>query len=255
MVARVLAREELLAYTLLVTDLQTVWVEEVSREQFLERWHQLNSDLEGLEPVEGLREVVKALGGLEGAKGEVGEQGGTLELAWSSEGLPLHWRSNLTLGSPALHRTHLTCPLLSSVAALLSQRSALCSLLRAKDLELEDLKGGGAVPSLPQLTTQWFDKEMFLQRAVREEVGDPLAFLAGREVAQVLQLKSKEQGIGGEGEERVDGRAPQAKTKKASPTSSPVKLSSKRPAVRPDLSKYSDKNRSTEKRARLKKLM
>jgi len=178
----------------------------------------------------------------------------TLDLSWVSEGLPLHWCVTLTLGDPALYKEAVILPLLSQLSTLLVQRKNLTSLLRAKDLELEDLRGGGAVLSLPQLRTPWFDQETFLQQVVeKQEELNPLVFLGSQEVRQLVEIQRD----GGDTNENdIVDEGPKLKKPVANggtASSSPSKLSSKRQTVRPDLSKYSDKHKSG-KKAKLNKL-
>jgi len=257
---RVEVVEESLACSVYLTDLERVWWEEVREGHFQDRWTHLNTDLEDMEVVEGLREVERALSSLDtvSVRVERGERELRLDLNWVSEGLPLHWSVTLTEGDPALYRRALTLPLLSQLSALLVQRKQLSSLLRAKDLELEDLRGGGAVLSLPQLRTKWFDQETFLQQVVGlQEVGDPVNFLGSQEVRQLVEIQRDD---GDTTEKDTVDEGLRKKPKKpvtdgggANSSSSPGKLSSKRQTVRPDLSKYSGKHKDG-KKAKLNKL-
>ena len=124
-------------------------------------------------------------------------------------------------------------------------------------MELEDLRGGGATLSLPHLATPWFHLHSFLEEQRGEEVVEPLSFLSSPAMVQLLQLPkgAREEVDGGRRvKEVVDSNASIASTSSTSTTStsstSPAKLSSKRVAARPDLSKIGDKA-SKAKRARL----
>ena len=48
---------EELSYTLHLTDLINTWEEKVEGEEFKARWQRLNSDLEGMEEADGLKEI------------------------------------------------------------------------------------------------------------------------------------------------------------------------------------------------------
>ena len=54
---RLQVQEESLTYTMYLTDLEKVWREELEEGQFGERWSQANQDLEGINLVDGLREL------------------------------------------------------------------------------------------------------------------------------------------------------------------------------------------------------
>jgi len=172
--ARMEVEEGQASYRLHLTDLASLWVEEVGEEQFLARWNSLNSDLEGMAVKEGLAEVVGVLPRL----GEVatnttmGEEQVEVELQWVSEGLPMRWQLRLVRRDLATYSRLVTAPLLSSLASLLAQRAALAAILRRKDMELEDLRGGGATLSLPHLATPWFHLHSFLEEQRGEDVGE-----------------------------------------------------------------------------------
>ena len=255
---RIEVEEVELTYSIFLTDLERVWSEVVKEGQFGVRWRKHNSELEGMEEVEGLREVAAMVGRMgEGVRAEVGEEEVSLTLAWVSEGLPLHYSVTLTRADPALLYRAVTRPLLSSLSSLLSQRSALTSLLRAKDLELEDLRAGGATLSVPHLATPWHNQEAWLKEQEQQEVADPLALLSCREVAQLMALPRRAPDPATqETPDSVDGAAAPKARSKAPPAavSGPPKLSYKRPpGARPDLSKYRDKT-GAEKKAKLDKL-
>ena len=253
---RMEVEEVQLTYSIFLTDLERVWSEVVKEGQFGVRWGKHNSELEGMEEVEGLREVAAMVGRMgEGVRAEVGEEEVSLNLAWVSEGLPLHYSVTLTRADPALLYSAVTLPLLSSLSSLLSQRSSLSSLLRAKDLELEDLRAGGATLSVPHLATPWYNREAWLKGQEQQEVADPLALLSSQEVAQLMALPRR-RAPDPATQDSVDGAAaPKARAKApAAAVSGPPKLSYKRPpGARPDLSKCRDKS-GAEKKARLDKL-
>ena len=146
----------------------------------------------------------------------------------------------------------MTQPLLSSISSLLTQRNSLCSLLRDKDLELEDLRGGGATLSLPKLEMKRFALESFLEDQRADTIKDPMDFLINKDVVGIMSMGkvTKKQRNGAEKDE-VDIN--QKKNVDNSPQSKPVMLSSKRVITRPDLSKYKDDNKSS-KKAKLNKL-
>ena len=86
------------------------------------------------------------------------------------------------------YRDAVTQPLLSSISSLLTQRNSLCSLLRDKDLELEDLRGGGATLSLPKLETKRFALESFLEEQRADTIKDPMDFLINKDVVGIMSM-------------------------------------------------------------------
>lgn len=245
---RIEVDEERLTYSMYLTDLTTVWHEEIIQDQFAQRWQNLNSDLEDMEIIDGLREIQHLVNNLNNAniRTVISDTEFNINMDWVSEGLPMYWSISLTKGDANVYNSAVTIPLLSSLSTLLSQRRALSSQLRAKDLELEDLRGGGAVLSLPQLKTDWFDQENFLKHKMGEVVEDPLGFLGGKDIKQVMGMQR-------EVVECVSEMASEGEAITSTVTGpiSPTKLSSKRKTTRPDLSKYKNKS---DKKSKLNKL-
>ena len=264
---------EELSYTLLLTDLVNTWEEKVEEEEFKARWQRLNSDLEGMEELDGLGELRDAVYNMakveDGPKNEIAlkvkavfgqeERDVSLKLSWLSDGLPLHWEATLTLGDAQLVNKSITRPLINCLSVLLNQRASLIANIRAKDLELEDMRSSGAKVSLPQLQTTWFNSDSFLAKDCQlggKEIENPINFLCSTEMCSLLNVKpSEENGSKHEevSDDIVDGGEPKKKKVKASPISSPLKLSSKVAMARPDLSKLAVKG-SREKKAKLSRL-
>lgn len=251
---RMEVREEEISYICYLTDLNKIWWEELSEGQFAKRWTSLNADLEDMEVLEGLREVRRLMLSMhsDSVKAEFSSESEVrMSLDWITEGLPLHWTIVLAQGDSDLYRRAVTLPLLDSVSSLVSQRSALISMLRAKDLELEDQRGGGAVLSLPQLKTQWFEPEKFYEQKHGRILQDPLEFMVTPEVKQIMAMEHDDTKEPVKDKDMVDGTKVKNGTA-AAITFSPLKLSSKRPTAKPDLSKYKDNN--SNKKAKLNKL-
>ena len=263
---------EELSYTLHLTDLVNTWEEKVGKEEFKARWQRLNSDLEGMEEADGLREICDAVHNManvnDSSKCEIalkvnaafGQGGGdvSLKLSWLSDGLPLHWEATLVMGDVQLINQIITKPLINCLSLLLNQRASLITNLRAKDLELEDMRSGGAEVSLPQLRTKWFDSDTFLAKDCQpgKQIENPIDFFCSREMSSLLEVKlKKENGSKPEevGKDVVDVSEPKKKKIKVSPVSSPLKLSSKVAVARPDLSKLAVKG-SKDKKAKLSRL-
>jgi len=263
---------EELSYTLHLTDLVNTWEEKVGEEEFNARWQRLNSDLEYMEEAYGLREVRDAVHNMANVndiskrdiafkvKAEFGQEEKyvSLKLSWLSDGLPLHWEATLAMGDVQLLNQSITRPLINCLSILLNQRASLITNLRAKDLELEDMRSGGAEVSLPQLRTKWFNSDAFLAEDCQlgKKIENPIDFLCSTEVSSLLEVKLKEEN-GSKREEvskdAVDRSEPKKKKAKVSSISSPLKLSSKVAVARPDLSKLAVKG-SREKKAKLNRL-
>ena len=265
---------EELSYTLHLTDLINTWEEKVGGEEFKARWQRLNSDLEGMEEADGLKEIRDAVQNMAKVnddskreialkvKAEFGEEEKdvSLKLSWVSDGLPLCWEATLALGDVQLTNKSITRPLINCLSILLNQRATLVNNLRAKDLELEDMRSSGAEVSLPQLRTKWFNSDSFLAKDFQldKEIENPIDFLCSTEMSSLLEVKLKKNGSDSKvheevSKEVVDGSEPRKKKVKVGPNSSPMKLSSKVAVARPDLSKLAVVG-SREKKAKLSKL-
>ena len=121
--------------------------------------------------------------------------------------------------------------------------------LRDKDLELEDLRGGGATLSLPKLETTRFVLDSFLENQKADKIEDPMNFLINKDVALIMSMANKviDKHSNGTGKDEVDIN--EVKNVDNSSQSKPVMLSSKRAIEKPDLSKY--KSSKSSKKAKL----
>ena len=63
--------------------------------------------------------------------------------------------------------------------------------LRDKDLELEDLRGGGATLSLPKLETTRFVLDSFLENQKADKIEDPMNFLINKDVALIMSMANE----------------------------------------------------------------
>jgi len=265
---------EELGYTLHLTDLVYTWEEKVGENEFKARWRRLNSDLEGMEEADGLKEIRDAVQNMARVnddskceialkvKAEFGqeEKEVSLKLSWLSDGLPLCWQATLAMGDAQLVNKSVTRPLINCLSILLNQRASLITNLRAKDLELEDMRSSGAEVSLPQLRTKWFNSDSFLAEDGRlgKEIENPIDFLCSTEMSSLLEVNLKKEESGSKVDEEVskevvDGSEPRKKKLKVGPNSSPLKLSSKVAVAKPDLSKLAVTG-SREKKAKLSRL-
>jgi len=261
---------EELRYTIHLTDLVNTWEEKVGGEEFKARWQRLNSDLEGMEEADGLKEIRDAVQNMANVeanskceialkvKAEFGEEEKdvSLKLSWLSDGLPLRWEATLAMGDVQLINTSITRPLINCLSILLNQRASLITNLHAKDLELEDMRSSGAEVSLPQLRTKWFNSDSFFGADCQlgKEIENPVDFLCSTEMYSLLEIKLQKEDSGSKvHEEVVDGSEPRKKKAKADTNSSPLKLSSKAAVVRPDLHKLAGVG-SREKKAKLNRL-
>jgi len=263
-----------LGYTLHLTDLVNTWEEKVGGNEFKARWQRLNSDLEGMEEADGLKEIRDAVQNMARVnddskceialkvKAEFGqeEKEVSLKLSWLSDGLPLCWQATLAMGDAQLVNKSVTRPLINCLSILLNQRASLITNLRAKDLELEDMRSSGAEVSLPQLRTKWFNSDSFLAEDGRlgKEIENPIDFLCSTEMSSLLEVNLKKEESGSKVDEEVskevvDGSEPRKKKLKVGPNSSPLKLSSKVAVAKPDLSKLAVTG-SREKKAKLSRL-
>jgi len=265
---------EELGYTLHLTDLVNTWEEKVGGNEFKARWQRLNSDLEGMEEADGLKEIRDAVQNMARVnddskceialkvKAEFGqeEKEVSLKLSWLSDGLPLCWQATLAMGDAQLVNKSVTRPLINCLSILLNQRASLITHLRAKDLELEDMRSSGAEVSLPQLRTKWFNSDSFLAKdgQLGKEIENPIDFLCSTEMSSLLEVNLKKEESGSKVDEEVskevvDGSEPRKKKVKVGPNFSPLKLSSKAAVAKPDLSKLAVMG-SKEKKAKLSRL-
>ncbi|XP_032713124.1 non-homologous end-joining factor 1 isoform X1 [Lontra canadensis] len=163
-------------YALLVSDLQQVWHEQVDACVVSQRAKELNKRLTA-PPAALLCHLDELLCPLlkdTACPGKVSfvcdHVGKALILRVRSElsGLPFYWNFHCILASPSLVSQHLIRPLMGMSLALQCQVRELATMLRMKDLEIQDYQESGAVLSRDRLKTEPFEENSFLEQFMVE---------------------------------------------------------------------------------------
>jgi len=244
-------------YSCYLTDLVNIYKEEIDKNGFTGRFNEVNSDLEVSDILEdGLKEVVSIVNsdGEKKIKGEIIEDCCDLHVQWLSEGIPYKWIFKMVRGSSSEFHDNVTKSLLKSMALLLGERDELVSIIRSKDLEIEDYENSGAKLTRKALKTTWFKPELAFQETKTAEIEDEIDFITSSKIQNIMnKTLSKKTGDEVDLKVKVNGstfQASESLTKED--ISIPPKLSAKRKIVKPDLSKIADKNKN--KRAKLNSL-
>ncbi|XP_003464055.1 non-homologous end-joining factor 1 isoform X2 [Cavia porcellus] len=204
-------------YALLLSDLQQVWHERMDTGEVSQRAKELNKRLtapsaaflshldnllrpllkDGIQPDEAAfscERVAEAL---------------ILRVRSELSGLPFYWHFHCSLASPSVVSQHLIRPLMGMSLALQCQVRELATLLRMKDLEIQDYQESGATLSRGRLKTEPFEENCFLDKFLVEklpeacDVGDGKSFVISLQslyvavTKQELQVGQKHQGAGG----------------------------------------------------------
>ncbi|XP_064443139.1 solute carrier family 23 member 3 isoform X6 [Mirounga angustirostris] len=175
-------------YALLVSDLQQVWHEQVDACVVSQRAKELNKRLTAPPAAflchldDLLRPLLKDTACSSKATFVCDRVAEALILRVRSElsGLPFYWNFHCTLASPSLVSQHLIRPLMGMSLALQCQVRELATVLRMKDLEIQDYQESGAVLSRDRLKTEPFEENSFLEQFMVEhtyEFGDTVLIL------------------------------------------------------------------------------
>ncbi|KAM4868218.1 non-homologous end-joining factor 1 isoform X2 [Urocitellus parryii] len=165
-------------YTLLVSDLQQVWHEQVDTSVVSQRAKELNKRLTAppaaflchLDNL--LRPLLKNIAHPSEATFSCDLVAEALILRVRSElsGLPFYWNFHCILASPSLVSQHLIRPLMGMSLALQCHVKELSTLLRMKDLEIQDYQESGAMLSRGRLKTEPFEENAFLEQFMVESL-------------------------------------------------------------------------------------
>nr|XP_054361988.1 non-homologous end-joining factor 1 isoform X2 [Mirounga angustirostris] len=165
-------------YALLVSDLQQVWHEQVDACVVSQRAKELNKRLTAPPAAflchldDLLRPLLKDTACSSKATFVCDRVAEALILRVRSElsGLPFYWNFHCTLASPSLVSQHLIRPLMGMSLALQCQVRELATVLRMKDLEIQDYQESGAVLSRDRLKTEPFEENSFLEQFMVENL-------------------------------------------------------------------------------------
>jgi len=246
-------------YTCFVTDLVNLYKEEIDKDGFIKKFSEINSEVE-VDDFEGIFSEISSImnnSDSDGGKLEGGIEGDScdLHLCWESDGLKLKWMFQLVRQSGSEFHQHVTKSLLRSMALLLGERDELVSIIRSKDLEIEDYENSGAKLTRKALKTTWFKPELAFNETKPVELNNEIDFMTSSEIQNVMN-KSVIKTTGDEVDLKVkakESNEPASKTPvKEAKVILPPTLSSKRKVVKPDLNKIAD--RQSNKKAKLNSL-
>ncbi|XP_005395649.1 PREDICTED: non-homologous end-joining factor 1 isoform X2 [Chinchilla lanigera] len=197
-------------YALLVSDLQQMWHEQMDTSE------ELNKRLTA-PPEAFLCHLDNLLCSLlkDGAQPDEaafccdrGAEALILRVRSELSGLPFYWHFHCSLASPSLVSRHLIRPLMGMSLALQCHVRELATLLRMKDLEIQDYQESGATLSRGRLKTEPFEENSFLDKFLVEklpeacDVGDGRPFVLNLQslyvavTKQELQVGQKHPGAG-----------------------------------------------------------
>uniref|UniRef100_A0A8C7BZD9 Non-homologous end-joining factor 1 n=2 Tax=Neovison vison TaxID=452646 RepID=A0A8C7BZD9_NEOVI len=182
-------------YALLVSDLQQVWHEQADACVVSQRAKELNKRLTA-PPAALLCHLDELLCPLlkdTACPGKVSfvcdRVGEALILRVRSElsGLPFYWNFHCIPANPSLVSQHLIRPLMGMSLTLQCQVRELATMLRMKDLEIQDYQESGAVLSRDRLKTEPFEENSFLEQFMVEKLPEACSVGDGRRFVMNLQ--------------------------------------------------------------------
>ena len=243
---QLIVREGIVGYSCYLTDLVNIYKEQIDKHGFSDKFSSINSDLELDDISEGFEEVTGIMNSEGGSsrkmKGEVTQDCCDLQVEWFSEGIPYKWVFNMVKGSSSEFHDLVTKSLLKCMALLLGEREELVSIIRSKDLEIEDYENSGAKLTRKGLKTTWFKPELAFNETKPVEIEDEINFMTSSEIQSVIsktvvwtetdQVDSKVENNGSV----FESPAAAKEVKDITP-----KLNTKRKIVKPDLTKIADK--------------
>ncbi|XP_072117073.1 non-homologous end-joining factor 1 isoform X2 [Mobula birostris] len=163
-------------YRLMLSDLNSVWWEEVNSDELKQRAQELNKRLRApvsafCRHLSGLLEPFLQTEGTKLLPGFTSEQTCnqlTVSLRSELSGVPFYWAFRCTEAPLSMVSRHMICPLLNMMQALHRQTWDLMLLLQRKDAEILDYKESGAMLSRDRLSTEIFNAEEFKERFLTE---------------------------------------------------------------------------------------
>ncbi|XP_045337264.1 non-homologous end-joining factor 1 isoform X4 [Leopardus geoffroyi] len=184
-------------YALLVSDLQQVWHEQVDASVVSQRAKELNKRLTAPPAAflchldDLLRPLLKdtACPGKATFSCDRVDEAMILQVQSELSGLPFYWNFHCILANPSLVSQHLIRPLMGMSLALQCQGRELATLLRMKDLEIQDYQESGAVLSRDRLKTEPFEENSFLEQFMVENLYVAVT-------RQEIQVRQEHQGTG-----------------------------------------------------------
>ncbi|XP_007086214.3 non-homologous end-joining factor 1 isoform X3 [Panthera tigris] len=184
-------------YALLVSDLQQVWHEQVDASVVSQRAKELNKRLTAPPAAflchldDLLRPLLKdtACPGKATFSCDRVDEAMILRVQSELSGLPFYWNFHCILANPSLVSEHLIRPLMGMSLALQCQGRELATLLRMKDLEIQDYQESGAVLSRDRLKTEPFEENSFLEQFMVENLYVAVT-------RQEIQVRQEHQGTG-----------------------------------------------------------
>ncbi|XP_007445896.1 PREDICTED: non-homologous end-joining factor 1 [Lipotes vexillifer] len=182
-------------YALLVSDLQQVWHEQVDTSVISQRAQELNKRLTAPPAAflchldDLLCPLLKDTACPGKATFSCDRVAEALILRVRSElsGLPFYWNFHCILASPSLVSQHLIRPLMGMSLALQCQVRDLATLLRMKDLEIQDYQESGATLSRDRLKTEPFEENSFLEQFMVEKLPEACSVGDGKPFVTNLQ--------------------------------------------------------------------
>ncbi|XP_051880791.1 non-homologous end-joining factor 1 isoform X2 [Pristis pectinata] len=182
-------------YRLMLSDLNSVWWEEVNSDELKQRAQELNKRLRApvsafCRHLSGLLEPLLQTGGSKVLPGFTCERTCnllTISLRSELSGVPFYWAFRCTEAPLSMVSRHMICPLLNMMQALHRQTRDLMLLLQRKDAEILDYKESGAMLSRDRLATDIFDAEEFKERFLAESLSEAINMHDGRMFDSELQ--------------------------------------------------------------------
>ncbi|XP_072902293.1 non-homologous end-joining factor 1 isoform X2 [Hemitrygon akajei] len=182
-------------YRLMLSDLNSVWWEEVNSDELKQRAQELNKRLRApvsafCRHLSGLLEPFLQTEGTKLPPGFTSEQTCnqlTVSLRSELSGVPFYWAFRCTEAPLSMVSRHMICPLLNMMQALHRQTWDLMLLLQRKDAEILDYKESGAMLSRDRLSTDIFNAEEFKERFLTESLSEAIDVHSGRMFNPELQ--------------------------------------------------------------------
>jgi len=252
---QLVVREGTMGYTCYLTDLVYIYKEQIDKDGFSKKFNEVNSDIELDDMDEGFKEVIAIMNKQvknKKVKGEIlfEEDILNMHVEWVSDGIPYKWIFNLVRGSSTEFHDVITKSLLKGMAILLQEKKELVSIIRSKDLELEDYENSGAKLTRKALKTTWFKEDEAFNEREPVFIDDEIDFMSSSEVLSVIdkpvQKPTKTQTCTNT---KVASNLDISDTSlKESVKESTSNLDSKRKIVKPDLAKLADKMKNKKRK-------
>ena len=140
-----------------LTDLVTIYTENLTTELFKQRFNKLNSDLEVEDFDEILSDVIKTIENGKDVEAKIVDDSRVdINIRWSEDDTEFKFMFSVDKGSPQLFHDHVFTPVAQCLIRVSEEKQVLLETVKKKELEIQDYECSGAKLTRKRLKTGKF---------------------------------------------------------------------------------------------------